>query len=433
MRGEAGQGAALAGVVFASVAVAAAAGAGTPLLALYRSAWDFPLWQLTAAFAIYAGMLLATLLVAGSLSDRVGRRPVLLGALGLMIAASALFLVDDGIGWVMVARGLQGVATGAATSTFAAAIIELSSVRRRSLMTVVTSAAPVGGLALGAALTGASLDLVADSTRVVFGVLIVSFVIGIVAVYCSRETSARIPGWTASLRPRLVVPTGARRVFASVAPLIAAGWMFSGLFLGLGPTFDRVIFGLDSGTGNGVVVALQPAAAAIFGIPFARLAARRAAAVGATLMIAGAALAIIGLLTVQLPVVALGAVLGGAGQGAGFGSSLRLLGEAADNTDRGGLFSAAYLVAYAGYGLPVLIAGWLAGGTDLRTVLLVYGLVVSVLGGWALASILLAMRSQHRDDTERSAEGAGDGVAAPTGRAEGAGTPDRRDRWNTPR
>lgn len=383
---------ALAGIVFASVAVAAAAGAGTPLLALYRSEWQLPLWELTAAFAVYAATLLLTLLTAGSLSDHVGRRPVLLGALTLMIVAGVLFLVEGGIGWVLAARALQGIATGAATSTFTAMIVELSSARRRALMTVVTSAAPVGGLALGALLTGISVDLLGDSTRVVFAVLMAFFVVGILAVVAADETSARVPGALESLRPRLVVPRPARGVFLTVAPLIGAGWMFSGLFLGLGPTVDRSILGIDGGAVNGAIVALQPAAAAICGIPFARLPARRSAWVGALLTALGAGVAVAGILTADLLVVALGAVIGGAGQGAGFGSSLRLLGAEADNTDRGGLFSSAYLVAYTGYGLPVLLAGWAAGAIDLGLVVLAYGAVTAGLAIGALAGLSHAAR-----------------------------------------
>ncbi|GAA3635072.1 MFS transporter [Microbacterium awajiense] len=387
----------LAGIVFASIAVAAAAGAGTPLLALYRSRWDLPLWELTAAFAVYAATLLLTLLTAGSLSDHVGRRPVLVGALALMIVASALFLVDGGIGWVLGARALQGIATGAATSTFTATIVELSSTRRRALMTVVTSAAPVGGLALGALLTGISVDLLGDSTRVVFAVLIASFVIGIIAVSAARETSARVPGALRSLRPRLVVPRPARSAFLSVAPLIGAGWMFSGLFLGLGPTFDRAILGVDGGAANGVIVALQPAAAAICGIPFARVPAKRSAWVGALLTALGVAVAVAGIFTTDILVVAFGAVIGGAGQGAGFGASLRLLGAQADNTDRGALFSSAYLIAYTGYGLPVLLAGWAAAAIDLRLVVLSYGAVTAGLAVWALAGL---SRGQGRVRTQ---------------------------------
>lgn len=386
-RAKAGPSWPLGGLVFASVLVAVAAGAGTPLLSLYQREWGFPLWQLTVAFAVYAVALLATLLVAGSLSDHVGRRPVLLGALCFMILASCLFWIDNQIGWVIAARAIQGVATGAATSTFSAAIIELSSERRRSLMTVITSAAPVGGLALGAFVTGLATDLVHDPTKLVFSTLAAGFLIGIVCVLAARETSALSPGAVRSLRPRLVVLDQARSWFVAVVPLVAAGWMFSGLFLGLAPTFDRTKFGLDSGALNGVIVALQPAAAAIFGLVFSRVQPQRSALTGAAFSLAGAVVAVVGLATGQLLIVAIGAVIGGAGQGAGFGASLRILAPLADNTARGGLLAATYLVAYASYGIPVLISGTLANLIDLTAIVLVYGVVVAIFAACALISI----------------------------------------------
>ncbi|MCZ9343308.1 MFS transporter, partial [Streptomyces sp. TRM76130] len=60
--------------MIASVAVAFGAGAGSPLFVLYQREWGFPDWQLTTAFTVYAVTLLATLLVAGSVSDHIGRR-----------------------------------------------------------------------------------------------------------------------------------------------------------------------------------------------------------------------------------------------------------------------------------------------------------------------------------------------------------------------
>jgi predicted MFS family arabinose efflux permease len=378
---------ALAGIVFASVVVAWAAGAGTPLLSLYQRDWGFPFWELTAAFTVYAVTLLLTLLIAGSLSDHVGRRPVLIAALGLMLVSSGLFWIDDQIGWVIAARALQGVATGAATSTFAAAIIELSSPRRRPVMTVVTSVAPVGGLALGAFTTGAFTDVVHDPTRLVFGALAVFLIVGIVSVAAARETSVRSPGARRSLRPRLVIPSSARRWFLAVAPLVAAGWMFSGLFLGLAPTFDRTRFGIDSGTVNGIIVALQPASTAVFGLLFTRVKPERSALIGTIMMIIGAALAVTGVATGQLVIVAVGAIAGGAGQGAGFGASLRVLAPLAESRDRGGLFAAIYLIAYASYGVPVLIAGALSGPAGLTEVVLVYGAAVVGFAVWAFISI----------------------------------------------
>jgi hypothetical protein len=390
---------ALAGTVFASVVVAAAAGAGTPLLSLYQRTWGFPLWQLALAFALYAVALLTTLLIAGSLSDHLGRRPVLIGALILMVLASTLFLIDDQIGWVIAARAIQGMATGAATSTFTAAIIELASARHKPVMTMVTSAAPVGGLALGALSTGAASDLLTDPTRVVFGMLIVFLLIGIIAVSVARETRAPVAGAIRSLRPRLVVPAAARSWFISVAPLVASGWMFSGLFLGLAPTFDRSEFAIESGTLNGLIVALQPASAALVGLVFSRVRPRLAAMTGSVLMLAGAAVTLAGLASGSLAATAVGAVVGGAGQGAGFGSSLRILAPLSNGTDRAGMFSAVYLIAYASYGIPVLAAGALSGLSDLSTVVVIYCAVVAALAAWALISIYRIDRRSNEPTT----------------------------------
>ena len=101
-----------------------AAGAPSPMLSMLEHRWGFAPWVLTVAFAVYALGLLAALLVTGSLSDYVGRRPVMLGALALELIAMVMFAMAPSIGWVIAARILQGVATGAATSAFTAAVLE---------------------------------------------------------------------------------------------------------------------------------------------------------------------------------------------------------------------------------------------------------------------------------------------------------------------
>ena len=54
-----------------------AAGAPSPLYGIYRAQLRFSTTTLTAVFAIYALVLLITLLVFGSVSDYLGRRRVI--------------------------------------------------------------------------------------------------------------------------------------------------------------------------------------------------------------------------------------------------------------------------------------------------------------------------------------------------------------------
>src|SRR6476646_1528440 len=91
-----------------------ASGTPSPLYTTYRELWGFSPAVLTLVYATYAFGVLASLILAGRISDEVGRRPVLLTALGTLMGATILFMVADSVVWLFVARGVQGIATGLA-------------------------------------------------------------------------------------------------------------------------------------------------------------------------------------------------------------------------------------------------------------------------------------------------------------------------------
>ena len=78
------------------VAFLAASSAPTPLYAVYQSKWGFTPITITAVFGIYALAVLAALLTVGSLSDYVGRRPVLLVAIVIQAAGLVGPIVQQG-------------------------------------------------------------------------------------------------------------------------------------------------------------------------------------------------------------------------------------------------------------------------------------------------------------------------------------------------
>src|SRR4051794_13071993 len=67
-----------------------ASGTPSPLYGTYRELWGFSPLVLTLVYATYAFGVLATLILAGRVSDEVGRRPVLLVALTALMGASVL-------------------------------------------------------------------------------------------------------------------------------------------------------------------------------------------------------------------------------------------------------------------------------------------------------------------------------------------------------
>src|SRR5437016_6179290 len=78
--------------VTTAVTFAASSGAPTPLYRLYQEAFGLSPLLLTVVFGVYAFSLLAALLTVGSLSDHVGRRPMILAALALNAVAMFMFI-----------------------------------------------------------------------------------------------------------------------------------------------------------------------------------------------------------------------------------------------------------------------------------------------------------------------------------------------------
>ena len=118
----------------------------SPLYRTYSVLWHFSPLTLTLIYATYAFGVLASLLLAGAASDEVGRRPVLLVALGALMGSSVLFMVADSAAWLFVARGLQGLATGAALSAASAALLDLHPKRDPAGVGLTTAVGAASGI-----------------------------------------------------------------------------------------------------------------------------------------------------------------------------------------------------------------------------------------------------------------------------------------------
>ena len=148
-----------------------ASAAASPLYGVYQAQWRFSATTLTAVFAVYALVLLVTLLVFGSLSDYLGRRRVIAVALAANAGACGLFLAAHGVGLLFAARALQGAAVGAAASATGAALIDLQP-DRSGRGPVVTSAATLLGLGAGGLGTSALVQYAPAPTHLVWWLLL---------------------------------------------------------------------------------------------------------------------------------------------------------------------------------------------------------------------------------------------------------------------
>jgi MFS family permease len=378
----------LIGVVLGAVLFAASA--PSPLYPVYEQRFDFTPATLTSIFAVYAFALITTLLLTGSLSDRVGRRPVLLGSLLVLAAAMVVFALADGVGWLFAARVLQGLGTGVATGTLSAALLDLQP--RPGAGSTVSSVGPSFGLAVGALVAGVLVQHGPAPRQLVFWLLLAVFLLAAAALAVVPETVPYRAGWLRDLRPRVGVPPQARATFAAVAPMVVAGWALAGFYLSLGPSLTASLTGGNDRLVAGLPLAALFGAGGIASLLTPRWTAERAVLVGAPLFVLGVGLTVGGIAAGQFWLYLLGSAIGGAGFGPSFAGSLRALAPLVAPTERGRLLTAVYVTSYVGFSVPALVAGILTTHLGLRPTADAYAAVVIVLA--LLATAMYARRAR---------------------------------------
>ncbi|MFC5063276.1 MFS transporter [Actinomycetospora atypica] len=383
-----------AAVGFVVVLYPAASSVPSPLYPLYQQLFGFSAATLTVVFAVYVLGLLGALLVVGGLSDHIGRRPVLVGALALEAVSFVVFLLAGGVPALLVARVLQGIATGAAITTLGATMVDLAPPHAPQRAGMVTGVGTLAGLAAGAVGAGALIQLAPAPTRLVWIVLLVLLALSAVVVAVLPETSTRRPGVWKSLIPRVGVAPRLRGEVLAVTPVLLTSWALGGLYLSLGASIASSLLGVQSRLVGGLVVTLLCGTGAVASFLLRARPVRSLVAPAAGLLALGTAVTLVGIAVTSVVVAGLGTVVAGIGFGAAALACFGVFAEIAGPDERGELFAVAYVISYTAFSVPAVIAGVGSGLVGLATAAEIYGGVVVVLG--ALAAAINLVRARRR-------------------------------------
>jgi len=362
----------------------AASSAPTPLYHLYQEHMQFSPAILTLIFGVYAFSLLAALLVVGSLSDYLGRRPVIFVALLLNVLAMLLFINAESVAWLIGARLIQGFATGMATSVLGAALLDFD----RQQGPLITSVAPLLGMACGAMGCGLLAEFAPMPLQLTYWILLALFVFQAIYLWRLAESvSPQLGAWR-SLRPTLHVPVQARRALWLILPLDLAAWAVGGFYLSLAPSLVRAATGSTSNLIGGALVAVLTLTGALSIYALRNRAADMMLRLGASLLVLGLALVLIAVHTASLPLFFIGTLITGSGFGSGFLGALRSIMPLALPHERAGLMSAFYVLSYLAFSLPSLLAGNLTRLYGLIPTTNGFGAVLILMAVGALAGLL---------------------------------------------
>src|SRR4051794_2553018 len=376
-----------------------ASGTPSPLYGTYRELWGFSPVVLTLIYATYAFGVLAALLLAGRLSDEIGRRPVLVAALATLMATTVLFMLADSTAWLFVARGIQGLATGLALGAASAALLDLHPTRNPSAVGLTNGVVSAGGMGLGVAVSALLVQLAPAPRILPYVVLFALFAVAFAGALLMPEPVE------AKGRPRLTpqrpsIPPVVRRPFLLAALAVISSWSIGGLFLSLGPALSASLFDSSNHIVTSLGVFVLAGAGAAAQLTFGRTAPWAGTAAGSLALAIGMLSIVLAASTGTAAFFWFGAVVGGGGFGVAFLGGLRALSAAIPPQHRAEVMSAFYVVAYAAISLPAILAGVLVTSLGLESTFEIFGSVIAAL---ALIVAFEAWRTRPRPVAARLA------------------------------
>ena len=347
----------------------------SPLYGTYSRLWHFSPVTLTLVYATYAFGVLVTLLVAGRVSDDVGRRPVMLAALALLMASTVLYIVASSVAWLFVARGLQGLATGAAVSTASAALLDLHKRHDATGVGLTNGVASTAGTGLGILVSAAAVEINWEPRVLPYLVLLGLFTVAFAGVYwMSEPVTNRRPLRLTFERP--TIPAVVRWPFLIASLTTFSSWSIAGLFFSIGPELGSHLLNTTNTVISNIGIVAFTLTGAVSQLALGRFTARIQASAGSVALATGALLLCISTASDSSALYLLGSIIGGVGWGVAYLGGLRTLLVAIPAEQRAAVMSAFYVVAYASLSVPAIVAGLVVTHLGLQTTFETFSLVV---------------------------------------------------------
>lgn len=359
----------------------------TPLYPIWQQHYGFSQLVITCIFAAYAVGVIGALVIAGSWSDQLGRRPMLVAGLGFAVLSAALFLIFSGLGGFLAARVVSGVSAGIFTGTATAAVVELAPPVWRGVATFMATACNMLGLGLGPLLAGLLVQYAPWPLHLPFIVDLVLLGLGTAGVWIAPET-VDTPEH-ARLRPqRLGLPGSVRRVFVPAVIAGFAGFAVLGLFTGLVPAVMGEVLGYSNLALVGAVVFLLFAASTAGQLTQDKMPYAARLPAGCALLAAGCVLLGVGIGWASIAWLLAGTIVAGSGQGISFRAGMGMVAAASPEARRGEVISTFFVVLYIAISIPIIGVGFAASRLGLSTAGVLFSAIAAALALVALLSLL---------------------------------------------
>ena len=354
------------------------------LWTLYQQRDGFDTFMITVVFAAYALGVIMSLFFAGRLSDRFGRRAIMLPSILLEILSAVLFMVWNDLTGLIIARVVSGLGIGLLSTSATVHLLELHYLARpgesRVRADIVSTAANLGGFAFGALLSGLLVQFVPMPLYTPYVTFLVLLIVAAVATSFVPETLVRPVGEGArqvpSRRQGKRVPREARGRYLAAGALAFGALGMLGMFAALASSLISVELRHTSPALTGAVVAVTFASSAGGQLLIRRLNDSVQVRIGMALMVVGTVGYASSLSAASPVLLVVGGVIAGGGAGMLFKQALGLGASLAHRGLGGEALAGLLLLGFLGLALAPVGIGVVTLVLPLTTALVIFSAVI---------------------------------------------------------
>ncbi len=383
-------------VVTAQILLFAGSNLPTPLFPIYAQHYGFGAATVTLLFGSYVAVLIPALLFVGTLSDRVGRRPLLVSGIAITVLSSVAFAAARSVGWLFAGEMIYGIGAALVMSCVSVAIRELHPRQNVASAALAASVAMAVGLTIGPLVSGLLASITPWPTTAPY--VLDAVLAAVLAIALVRIPETRPPAQQSAPRAKVIyVPPEIRVAFVGPAAVGALSFMAGGWLFALAPSFLHEALGIHitQPVVAGLFTALALAVNGVAQIVLRHHHSQAETTTGVAILLLGMATIAVSAIPASLAVAIVGAVLVGVGSGIAQMSAMHSVQHLAPAHARGSVMSTYVTLCYLALSVPVIVAGFAAEVFSLSTVTAWY--VVALAAVSAVALVFL--RRAHRTGT----------------------------------
>lgn len=370
---------AFATVAFAIFLLLMGSNVATPLYDVYRRQWHFSAFEMTAVFATYPFTLVFALWGFGRLSDRFGRKPVIVASLVAACAGSLLFATAHGPASLFAARFVLALSVALLSGAGAAALVELEPNGNRRRAALVATLMFASGSAVAPLLTGI-LAQYAAFPQVLSYLVHIALTVPLIGLALFLPETAPRNAAEAHWLPRLpVLPRAIRMPFAIASLTAGISWLTVAMYFALVPSYLRVELHVTNLAVLGFVPFALMAVSTVAQFRVGKIPERKLMGISLVLMTAGIVAVVFAVPAQALLLIALGTLLGGVGNAMGALGSLATVTRIAPEATRGETISLYYSIFFLTVALPMLAVGGLASRYGFFAAFAAFALMVAAI------------------------------------------------------